>query len=146
MTLTQPLISKQCNHCRETKPIEMFSKNRSQKDGYQRRCKPCMNAANTASKAKAGKELNDYRQHKIQLRNKYGITPEIYQEMLDKQKGKCAICGTDSCSTGRRLAVDHCHTTGKVRGLLCAHCNTALGKFNDDPQRIQSAINYLASF
>jgi hypothetical protein len=105
-----------------------------------------MKAANIASKSKAGKEVNDSRQHKVQLNRKYGITPEIYQEMLDKQGGKCAICGTNSCSTGRRLAVDHCHTTGKVRGLLCAHCNTAIGKFNDDPATIQRAIDYLNRF
>jgi hypothetical protein len=143
VTLTQPLISKKCNHCLETKPLAEFYKNRANKDGLQKRCKPCQSAATFASKIKAGKELTDYRQHSTQLKRKYGITPDSYADMLTTQDGKCAICLCNQCSTGRRFAVDHDHKTGKIRGLLCAECNTALGKFNDEIERLKSAIRYL---
>lgn len=72
---------------------------------------------------------------------KYGITLEQYEKMEKKQKGLCAICGGKEL--GKKLAVDHCHTTSKVRGLLCYHCNNGLGKFKDDKQLLQKAINYL---
>jgi len=73
----------------------------------------------------------------------YGITLDDYNKMFAEQEGKCSICGTHVCSTGRALAVDHDHETGKVRGLLCANCNTALGKFNDDVELLKKAIDYL---
>jgi hypothetical protein len=74
---------------------------------------------------------------------KYGVTPEGYQDLLDKAGGCCEICGTDTCATGYKLAIDHCHTTGKVRGVLCQACNTALGSFKDDADIIRRAIAYL---
>jgi len=76
------------------------------------------------------------------LKHSYGITLAQYEEFLSKQKGVCAIC-KNKCSTNRRLAVDHDHRTGKVRGLLCARCNKGLGEFQDNPQLIKKAINYL---
>jgi len=77
------------------------------------------------------------------LKRTYGITIEQYDAMLEAQGGKCAICGTQNCRTGKRLAVDHDHITGEVRGVLCYRCNTALGKFRDDPQILAKAIDYL---
>lgn len=74
----------------------------------------------------------------------HGLTYQEYQEMYDAQQGRCAICG-GLCSTGKRLAVDHNHETGVVRGLLCNHCNRALGFFRDDPLLLQSALEYLAA-
>lgn len=77
-----------------------------------------------------------------QLRRKFGMTAEDYERLLTKQNGKCAIC-EGNCLTGRRLAVDHSHTTNQVRGLLCQNCNIGLGKFKDDPKRLVSAVGYL---
>ncbi len=74
---------------------------------------------------------------------KFGLTPEQYDEMFLNQKGLCAICERHSSNFKRRLAVDHCHHTGKVRGLLCASCNSGLGKLQDDVDYLQSAILYL---
>ena len=62
--------------------------------------------------------------------------------MLENQNGVCAIC-LNSCNSGMRLAVDHCHETGKVRQLLCRRCNQSIGKFNDDPILLQKAVDYL---
>ncbi len=65
-----------------------------------------------------------------------------YQYELDKQGGVCAIC-KNVCSSGRSLAIDHCHKKNTFRGLLCTKCNRGLGFFNDDILIIQNAINYL---
>lgn len=72
----------------------------------------------------------------------YGITTEQYDEMLAAQEGVCAIC-KEPCPSGRSLAVDHCHQTDVVRGLLCARCNSGIGQFLDSPERLRAAIKYL---
>lgn len=74
----------------------------------------------------------------------YGLTPEDFDRLLAEQNGKCAICG-EGCSTGQNLSVDHCHTAGHVRGLLCRNCNRGLGLFGDDPERLAKAAAYLRS-
>ena len=68
----------------------------------------------------------------VQLKKKYGLTEDDYERMLLAQHGRCAICGGEILSK-RRLAVDHCHKSGRVRGLLCGPCNGFLGRINDDP-------------
>ncbi len=70
-----------------------------------------------------------------------GITYSEFKELLRKQKNGCAICG--EAETKRRMSVDHCHRTGKVRGLLCQRCNTSLGGFKDNPALLKKAIKYL---
>ncbi len=75
-------------------------------------------------------------------RRRYGITSDDYDRMRDEQGGVCAICRRE-CSTGMRLAVDHCHATKRVRGLLCNACNLSLGKMGDDPTRLRAAADYL---
>lgn len=78
------------------------------------------------------------------LKSIYGITIEDYDKMYAAQSGKCWICGTYRNSGGQDgLVVDHCHNKGHVRGLLCASCNHGLGKFKDDTQRLEKAIEYL---
>lgn len=72
------------------------------------------------------------------LRN-YGLTVEDYQKMIESQDSRCAICGLQSDN----LFVDHCHSSGKVRGLLCRHCNFGLGFFRDDSEVLAKAIGYL---
>jgi len=75
----------------------------------------------------------------------YGISLEEYNALLLVQGGVCAICrsATKGTKSGKALFVDHCHITGKVRGLLCNACNTVLGKMQDSVERLQSAIVYL---
>jgi hypothetical protein len=72
----------------------------------------------------------------------YRLTEEQYNELWHKQDGKCAIC-LSLCTSGKALHVDHSHTTGKVRGLLCKRCNMTLGLLNDDTVILQRAIVYL---
>lgn len=73
----------------------------------------------------------------------YGIALDDYNRMFTEQGGLCAICRGE-CKTGRRLAVDHCHTTGKVRGLLCGRCNQGIGAFLDKTALLDAAIKYLS--
>lgn len=73
----------------------------------------------------------------------FGITIEIYNNLLNKQKGVCAICN-NKCKSGHSLSIDHCHITGKVRGLLCKNCNSGIGFLNDDKVLLKNAIKYLS--
>ena len=74
----------------------------------------------------------------------YGITHEDYERMYLQQGGVCAICEESETYAGRtNLSVDHCHSTGKIRGLLCASCNMALGKFKDSKELLEKAVRYL---
>jgi len=82
-------------------------------------------------------------QTRYDLKRKFGITPEQKQEMLENQNYACAICKTTEPRGRGDWHVDHNHTTGKVRGLLCALCNVGLGSFKDQPLFLQSAIDYL---
>lgn len=72
----------------------------------------------------------------------YGLTPEQFMALYEKQNGKCAIC-SEAPSTKRGLHVDHCHTTGEVRGLLCHGCNVGIGALKDDAGLLRAAIAYL---
>lgn len=78
------------------------------------------------------------------LRNKYNLTVEEFNELLASQDGKCAICRTDEWpGNGHRPHVDHCHSTNKVRGALCHDCNLGLGHFKDRIDLLEAAIAYL---
>lgn len=77
----------------------------------------------------------------LMWRIKVKMSYEDFKLMLKKQNGKCAICREPEVK--RRMSVDHCHKTGKVRGLLCQMCNTSLGGFKDNPKLLKKAINYL---
>lgn len=106
-------------------------------------------------RAKYNQSMNEWRANnrdkvaQYKWKERYGITPAQYMEMLHIQNNRCAICGNEETARHNRskevqkLAVDHCHITGKVRGLLCQDCNRGIGKFQEDPVRLQNAITYL---
>jgi hypothetical protein len=75
---------------------------------------------------------------------RYGLTEEEYNRIFSAQGQRCAVCLTDTPSS-KGWQIDHCHSTGKVRGILCVYCNTGLGSFMDDTNRLQSAIRYLSA-
>jgi len=87
---------------------------------------------------KYGKKQRDY-----YLRKTYGITSEEYNVLFDKQKGRCAICDRPQSELKHSLAVDHNHTTGELRGLLCSSCNTAIGSLRESTELFASALIYL---
>lgn len=79
-------------------------------------------------------------EHKLKTR--YGITVQDYEQMLEDQKGTCFLC-KKSPTPKRKLSIDHCHKSGKVRALLCMTCNAGLGSFKDDTKLLARAIKYL---
>jgi hypothetical protein len=97
---------------------------------------------NTKHRERLNREAREYQWRRALLR--HGLTPEIYEEMLARQGGVCAICRCSARGSDRRLHVDHDHATGRVRGLLCGPCNHAVGLFKDDPARLSRAATYLA--
>lgn len=106
--------------------------------------------ANPLIRAKILEKNRKYRQlrrHDFMLREKFGITESDYQRILESQNGVCAICKQPERRVRQgkllKLSVDHCHVTGKVRGLLCAVCNIGLGLMQDNPLFLTSAIEYL---
>lgn len=78
-----------------------------------------------------------------ELRRVYGITRDELDAMLEAQGHRCAICGGERNGPGTRLHVDHCHKSKRIRGLLCAKCNTAVGLLDDDPDRAAALAAYL---
>jgi hypothetical protein len=80
------------------------------------------------------------------LRRAYGVTLDEYEALLEKQGGGCAICGAEKADAiGRMLHVDHCHTTERVRGLLCRDCNSVLGYSHEQIEILHRTISYLSS-
>lgn len=117
-----------CAKCKAEKPTQEFTKSNHIEGGLRGSCKLC---ESLKRKAHNGKRSI----------TKFGITLEQHQEMLDQQGHVCAICG--GIDNNKRLAVDHCHTTSEIRGLLCSKCNQGLGLFKDDPALLAKAAEYL---
>ena len=127
-----------CNKCNTEKELTEFEF-RSDTKKYRTQCKKCINKmAYARYKDDKPAELNR------RLKYKYGITLKEYTNLLEEQNQVCAIC-SEPCDLKPRLSVDHDHTTGKLRGLLCDSCNNGLGRFKDNPETLSNAIEYLKS-
>lgn len=142
-----------CIRCGETKSISEFSPDPCKGNGLRSYCRPC-DRKNASEWGKANQERknassrawyanNRDRFRAYDLKRKYGITQADYDDLLRKQDGCCAICGTDDPRHHGRFHVDHDHETDVVRGLLCHACNTALGGFCEDVDVLTRAIAYL---
>lgn len=129
-----------CSTCKLKKPAEDFYKDKSKKTGLNPRCKKCMDISTIHYRNNHRLEYQKYT-HKKGIERK-GITLEEYDRLFENQKGVCKICGKIN-KDGRRLEIDHCHKTGKIRGLLCKRCNSAMGYFNDDIQLLKLTVRYL---
>lgn len=147
---------KECNKCKTVKPLNDFFNDKANKtDGKYSICKKCKHAGTYAWRAKNKKKYNALavswrdrnpdKQHATDIKRHYGITIEDYNKMLTEQNNGCKICDkkhNPSIKRGR-LYVDHDHATGKVRGLLCGGCNSAIGYFMDSIDLLQKAIEYI---
>ena len=97
-------------------------------------------------------EKRRYTRWKSDIKKKYNLTPKDYFTLMDMQEGVCAICLSvqktkkGNTDTPWNLAVDHCHRTGKVRGLLCNECNRAIGILGDTYMSVKRAADYLEGF
>ena len=137
-------LTKLCSKCKEVKPISEFKKKKGYKNGIYCWCKACSREDDRLRKLNMSPENKKAYGRRNKLKNSYGITLDQYNKMLKEQNHKCSICGKDEVDTPKqRLHVDHCHTTGKVRGLLCHYCNIALGHLFDSKENLMNAIKYL---
>lgn len=145
-------------------PMENFAVDRRRPDGRTPSCKSCLKEYRDQNKAQRREtikawraahpdKMREYRRKDAQRsrarikrwREKtfYGLTPEMKQSMLQRQGNRCAICLRHEKELKRGLAIDHCHETGRVRGLLCHPCNQALGMLREDFNRFERAMDYL---
>ncbi|UXY18841.1 endonuclease VII domain-containing protein [Streptomyces cynarae] len=113
---------KLCRMCGEAKPHSEWHRNATASDGLSTRCKAC----------RAARGRQDH------LKRQYGITEAERDELIASQAGVCCIC-----LSAPAAHVDHCHETGRVRGVLCFSCNAALGQFKDRPDVIRRAATYV---
>jgi hypothetical protein len=123
-----------CTTCQTFKTQDNFTLERDSRCfggiSMRSKCKPC----------------NELRKYKTFIQRTYGISYEEYVRLEEAQSNSCAICKSPESlnkRTSGKLFVDHCHATGKVRGLLCSKCNHGLGHFNDDVNLLNLAISYL---
>lgn len=149
--MTHAVSEKTCTKCAVTKPLTDFyysangkaAKNKIHKSA----CKECV-------KASARKWVQDNPEHHARTRyayelaRTYGITIEEYEALISKQGNGCAICGSvetkvHASGTVFRFSVDHCHESGKIRGILCMTCNRGIGLFRDNAQLLRKAADYL---
>ena len=109
--------------CNMYRPLETFGPNRSTKDGKADLCRNCMRERQRGRKYKAWR-------------------PGLYEKLFTAQRGACAVCGWVP-PAGQILVIDHCHATGKIRGLLCKRCNIVLGRCEDNPDLLRKLAMYL---
>ena len=159
--------SKVCPSCSTEKPASEFRSDKTKADHLSSSCAECISSRSRSyyeknrdrikarvaayqkanpdkvdkwvkKRSESGRRSHDHR------RDKYGITEEQYAEMLERAGGVCEICGRVPSEVSKKGAcVDHCHDSGKVRGILCAPCNSGIGSLRDDPAVLRKAIEYL---
>ncbi len=130
---------KKCIHCGVVKPVNFFYSDKHKPDKHRDVCVECMRRESNE---------NHISSRDSHLKNKYGMNESDYIEMLKEQNGVCAICGKPELKNARNglpapLYIDHDHKNDRVRKLLCSKCNSGLGMFNDDPDLLIRAAEYL---
>ena len=139
--------TKVCSGCKQELTLDRFYPNVKARFGVASRCKPCANISaqkwKDANKEKA-REIDRRAKRKSHRKTKYGISPEMFADMLLKSGSACTICRRSFLTTSD-AHIDHDHRTGKIRNLLCAPCNMALGLLKDDPLMLIRAAQYLIS-
>jgi hypothetical protein len=133
---------KTCYKCKEEKFITEFPKNKLGKFAVKSVCRVCDRV-----RVSTWKKNNPDRVRNLHLKYKHNISLDIFNEMLKHQNNCCAICKIDAKDIlgkfKQKLVVDHCHTTGKVRALLCDSCNVGLGLFKDNIESLRKSADYL---
>ena len=126
---------KSCAKCGKKKPLDQFHKNKRSFDGRKSYCKACSIECQEILREKDPSHIR-----MAQIKTKYNLSSKEYEDLLKRQRRKCAICRQPFDRTPN---VDHNHRTGKVRGLLCTNCNAGLGNFLDKIPLLTAAISYL---
>lgn len=126
-------MTRRCPRCGKTKPVDEFVRSRASRNGFHGYCKPCFNVATRRSREDLhGSNRNFF------LKRRYNVSEEEVGRLITRQGGKCAIC-----REGEARHLDHDHTTGTVRGVLCFNCNRGLGYFEDGIRQLFNAIDYV---
>ena len=144
------MATKQCTGCSRSLPLSSYyQKSPDSSDGrkrspYGRAMQPCKECRIARPKELKADPARKQQIRSWNLKKLYNLTLEEYEALLSAQGGGCAICGIAQ-GTGRSgvLHVDHDHTTGKVRGLLCHNCNKGIGCLQDNPDLLRSGVRYL---
>lgn len=136
--------TKRCTKCKRRKDLSEFSKTGNYTRSDCRKCHAKYVKGKYDPQEKEKKKTY-YKEKKSEItnkvrKNKYKITSEEFAQMLTKQDNKCQICKQELI----KPCLDHCHTSNKVRGILCSKCNMGLGCFQDDIENLKSAIKYLS--
>lgn len=139
--------NKICTDCLSEKPRAEFYKNKAAYDGIQAWCKSCNTDKQTRYRRNNRDQVNKKHAHYVR-QQRLGMSAEHYNRLMEEQDEVCAICKQPERSVTpngnpRALAADHCHATGAIRGLLCNRCNRAIGMFEDCPNTLVDAANYL---
>ncbi len=158
---TEKAEVKTCRGCEVELPISNFATYwHKQMDCYvhQSKCRDCQKKAMAEWRKNNREKRKEYiRAYEFSRRNTpdgkirnlaqklkpFGLTLEQFNAMMERCGGKCEICGGTDFGRSKRPHIDHCHKTGKVRGLLCLSCNQVLGRFEDSAERLRRAADYL---
>jgi len=154
MKVHSPLTNKICTRCKQSKLISLFPCVSKTNRRPRSQCKQCCSEKQRQTYANKPEQYRNYvRKRRIKYNNvhkrianlkTFGLTIKDYEAMAQAQNRQCAICGIVQCASGKRLAIDHCHLTGRIRGLLCLRCNQAIGKFKDNYFLLQQAADYVS--
>ncbi len=135
---------RRCSGCKLRKPLDAFGVSVRYHDGFQPYCRECSRANARAYAKNVPPEKAAARRRRVNLKMLYGLSVEAFDALLASQGHRCGICREAVPSRGRCAnAVDHDHTTGAVRGILCMKCNAGLGQFRDSPAFLRAAADYL---
>lgn len=127
--------TKICTKCKKEKSLDEFPRKGSNRKGLRAICKPCKNKEACKNRARNKKENPEQyfeNNFKWNIKGKYGLTVEQWQQMFEEQGGCCAICGIHQSELKRRLSVEHNHQTGKIRQLTCKTCNHLISVYETD--------------
>ena len=140
-------MTRQCNKCKLVKPKTDFYKCKTY---LQTQCKSCIieNSKARHKRLQASgneeyKQNNTIKSRKSSLKLNYNLTENDFIEMLKQQNHECAVCGIEQVKCASKFNIDHCHKTGKIRGLLCYACNRAEGFIKSDPSIAIKLAEYL---
>jgi hypothetical protein len=139
---------KKCTKCGVEKPLSEFSKHKSGKNGIRAQCKLCINFVRSGTCIKKPKRTEEETKNLYKSRafkRKYGISKEDFYILKFKQNNKCAICQNE-LENDKKSHMDHCHNSGKLRGVLCTTCNVGLGMFKDSLLLLKSAVKYIKKY
>ena len=133
--------TKTCKKCNNSYTLDKFTNQKRYKDGKHPWCKSCRYVYDRlwSINNKLAKRTSILKSRS----KKFGLTYEEYQNLINVQNNQCAICKKTEKEEKRALAIDHCHSSGKIRGLLCHMCNRMLGMARDNIDILNKAISYL---